>query len=201
MALHPDEINAIHDYGIKLRRRAWEIVAEAKQHRDTADHSHEQVEAAHGKGAPAQESCAQLPSSVSLFEHGSSEMSGEMAIQEPLKQDEGLVVDEQGATSQAQELMFMEETEQQEEVEEHEALPTPKQQQQQQQQQKQQQREQQQVDPVPAYRNMPLGELETCMESFRSHKAWKARKDFLALKTGEQFRVPFHEQYRTLRRL
>jgi len=47
---------------------------------------------------------------------------------------------------------------------------------------------------VPAYLNLPLGELETFMESFRSDKAWKTRKDFLALKTRELFRVPFHEQ-------
>ena len=47
-----------------------------------------------------------------------------MPLQEPLKQDERLVVDEQGATSQAQELMFIEETEQQEDVEKYEALPT-----------------------------------------------------------------------------
>ena len=35
------------------------------------------------------------------------------------------------------------------------------------------------------------------MENFRSDKAWKARKDFLALKTREIFRVLFREQYRT----
>ena len=54
--------------------------------------------------------------------------------------------------------------------------------------------QQRQVDQVPAYLNLPLGELETFMESFRSDKAWKTRKDFLALKTRELFRVPFHEQ-------
>ena len=58
------------------------------------DHSHEQVEAAHGGRAPARESGAQPSSSASLFERGSSEMSGEIPIQEPLhKQNEVLVVD------------------------------------------------------------------------------------------------------------
>ena len=62
-----------------------------------------------------------------MFEHGSSEMSGERPIKEPLKQDEGLVVDEQGVTSQAHdELMFMEETKQQKGVVEHEVAPMPK---------------------------------------------------------------------------
>ena len=60
-----------------------------------------------------------------------------------------------------------------------------------------QQRQQRQVDQVPAYLNLPLGELETFMESFRSDKAWKTRKDCLALKTGELFCVSFHEPYRT----
>ena len=114
MALRPEDRNEIHEDGIKLRRRAWEIVAQAKEHRDTVDHSHEQVKEAHGKGAPAQRSAAQPSSSASLVKHGSSEMSGEMPIREPLTvQDEGLVVDEQGTTSQAQELIFMEDTTQQ----------------------------------------------------------------------------------------
>ena len=55
--------------------RAWAIEAAAQDHRDTADVSHERVEAAEGQGAPAQEN-GNLPSSrASLSEQWSSEKS------------------------------------------------------------------------------------------------------------------------------
>ena len=77
MACSSEETYAIHDYGVELRRRAWAIAAAAKYHRNTADVSHEQVEArADDRGASAKESGALPSSRFSLFEHGSSEKSG-----------------------------------------------------------------------------------------------------------------------------
>ena len=53
------------------------MVSAAQYHQDTADVSHEQVEArADDRGASAKESGALPSSRFSLFEHGSSEKSG-----------------------------------------------------------------------------------------------------------------------------
>ena len=54
------EVNAIHEYGIELQRRARKIVAAAQDHRDTTDMNDEPVEAADREGAPAEESSALL---------------------------------------------------------------------------------------------------------------------------------------------
>ena len=83
MSCSPGEMNAIHEYGIKVERRARDTVATAQDHRDTTDMNDDRVEASDREGAPAEESSALPSSGASLFAHGSSEKSGVVPKQQP----------------------------------------------------------------------------------------------------------------------
>ena len=81
----PEEMNAIHQYGIKLFRRAWERSAEGQEdQQNTASVSYTQVEGgADGAGAQAKESSVPPSGRTSLLERAPSEQYRELSMLRP----------------------------------------------------------------------------------------------------------------------
>ena len=87
-------MNAIHQYGIELHRRAWKIVAEGQEDQgNTANVSYIQVEGRTDMGGTQAKESSVTPSSrTSLFERAPSKKSGEMSMQLPKQMAEQEVI-------------------------------------------------------------------------------------------------------------
>ena len=90
----PEEMNAIHQYGIELQRRAWEQVAQWQDAQEnTANVSYIQVEGrAVRVGAQAKESSVPPSGRTSLFKRAPSEKSGELSMKLPKQRTEQEVI-------------------------------------------------------------------------------------------------------------
>ena len=90
----PEEMNAIHQYGIELQRRAWEQVAQWQDAQEnTANVSYIQVEGRTDMGGTQAKESSVTPSSrTSLFERAPSKKSGEMSMQLPKQMAEQEVI-------------------------------------------------------------------------------------------------------------
>ena len=106
----PEEMNAIHQYGIELQKRAWEIAAEGQEYQEnTANVSYTQVEGrADRGGAQVKESSVPPSSRTSLFEHAPSAKFGELSMQLPKQKTEHEVIVH--VQDDDQELVLMEES-------------------------------------------------------------------------------------------
>ena len=105
----PEEMNAIHQYGIELQRRAWEQVAQWQDAQEnTANVSYIQVEGrAVRVGAQAKESSVPPSGRTSLFKRAPSEKSGELSMKLPKQRTEQEVIVH--VQDEGQELVLMEE--------------------------------------------------------------------------------------------